>query len=1370
MDSNVVPVELKDPCSSILSTPSIGASNARSVADHLAQIHSVLQHIPSPAEQHFPEPLVKYVVFALFHVFRLLNRFTRPSTRFDFLVEPWLACLQDLLVLPHAYTITVGRSMDDARIVLEALLIMIDGLPIVDDSTRSSPKREDDPRKRKKDRMADDIRLQAVRCLIAFFPLPASNEATTITAATAGVVAPGIESDETSDESMDITEEDTTTTKTTTLSLATRPYPSPTDHLIRQQLLNPEDPRSEAIIGQTIVILLDTGTGTTSVPLRVAGMEAIDRLLNCLGTPSALARWMPGVFAGVTSTMLEKGLMDHHSVPVKALQVMSYLITTVMQGTDGLDGDESPSSQGKTREINADNIRKMMESQAAAASTTRNNSTNSSNNVGNDPPKYGTVAWLQKTQSALRVVFQRIAGLRAHTHWRVRRQFGEFSFSLLQHCHASMGENAQFLLETLIGCSQDTFSDVVAQPARAHLFTLSTLSPGHLELENVAIQVLRSKLLALPRLLHGGGGGGLDEAAKQWAIKTLSGLVLFLGPRVQILIQQQLWETVQPWRTLLAIDRLEDKHHATVATDRQGVLAAVLNEKEQQQQQQHVSVSKAIKEHRRWKAWVQHLSPQNTHRGGSSGELNFGFPRRNYLFLHEQATAEAFQAFLRQLGFSTDIAMWYGELLTGLQQQQGDVEGEALDASTPVSIDLLNQLLLGAAGVGVRHLGEAMLTAEAVLNQDEEQQHQQKDKARKQQQSKQRRHVRRVARDILGDYLEMLSRLDFATETIRQPQQQQPPPPSMSETMAMAHKRGLDGVPKPMTTTAAAAVMGNKVHVQVACLLLEGIATIAVVIGQDFETELIRVLYLLLELLSDPDSEQVRASAEAALNHVAFATGYESIGEMLSENYDYVVQQVSQRIAFISRNPKTPQVLISLIRVVGPRAVAMLEDSVTEIMIALDMQVEESSSTTVAGRVSGGEQASEGLLKALFEITRAMALERSSSPPPPQSSSSAEETRRREKNNMGVTPSRLEDASTDVLRFAKQYQALARIADRDREEKELSKQKKMTPTEIRQYFMDRAAAAKKEKEELMGASEDEGEEEEEEEEGLSGKSPNQHSKPPTTETTPPTKHEALCLRIFHKAGYFLSSSSPRMRVLALEIIKASIPVLRQRPNEFYPAIHDLWGSIMARLRLDPEFFVSLRAIEVITALADHCSDFLKKKLLDDVWPFILQAMRTWTRKVVAKTLPSSSSSSPKPSASAAAYSMFSTPSTNNRQAKKTGATTTGKLFTREHRLQMTTLQSLSKIVRVVQAPVKDIWEVVVLTCEFLDEFRFHVDVQEASVQLIKDLARQHGDPVWLALTETLERDERRVRRFGEGEGGKIGHCIKLLRYLEEQQL
>ncbi|KAG0238092.1 hypothetical protein BGW41_008238 [Actinomortierella wolfii] len=1304
-------MKLKGPCAAILGVPSIGASNARLIADQLNQIHQVLQAIPTPAEQYFPEPLVKYVVFTLFHIFRLLNRFTRRETRFDFLVEPWLACLQDLLILPHAYTIVVGRSIDDARAILEALLIMVDGLPIASDPSTpaSNTSAKGDPRKAKKDRMADDVRLQAVRCLISFIPI--HHPAQPMPDTKSEIVGENMEDEEDG-----------------ALAFITRPVPSPADHLIRQQLLNPEDPRNDAVVGQMIVILLDTGSGAASLQLRVAGMEAIDRLLHCFNTPTALARWMPGVLAGLTGTMLEKGLMDHHSVPVKALQVMSYLITTVLRDKDESGEEPSRNLNGRTKEINADNIRKMMESQGASTSK-HGESTPTSDAAGNvSPPRYGTTAWLQKTRSALKVLFKRITNIRAHTHWRVRREFGEFAFSLLRSCHGAVGDNAQFLLETLIACSQDEFQ-AASQPAKKRLLELTTLSSNR-ELENVGVQVLRGKLLALPRVLH----GPEEETVRLFAIKTLCGLVLYLGERIQILVQQQLWETIQPWLTLLTIDRLDGQH---IAMDRQGVLA-IIQQASVASDVRNVLVSKALKEHQRWNAWIQHL-PKSPGYGGSG----VGFPRKIFRFLYDQAVADTFQSFLRQVGFSTDVAMWYGELLAGIQS---NVDGEVLDESTISSIVLLNQLLLGAAGVGVLQLDEGAIT---ISGEEEE-----KDKARKQQ-KRQRRHVQRIARDILGDYLEILSKLDFSVETI--------PHSAPSTTTNPDVREGHNN---------SNLAVDSKAHIQLACVLLEGIASIAIIVGENFEDELIRVLYPLLELLSDPDSSLVRESAEATLNHIAFVTGYDSIGDLLNENYDYVVQQVSQRIAFISRNPNTPQVLISLIRVVGPRAVAMLEDSVTEIMIALDMQTERQG--PVSSERRGREytdQASEGLLKALCEITRAMALERTSKLSAADKLKEEEEaTKQRNKYEAGmyVMPSRLDEASIDVLRFAKQYRILVNPTDRAKEEEELSKQKKMSPTEIRQYFMDRAAKAKKEKEELLGESDDEDDDDSKDDEESFGK---QKRAAPAAESKelPPTKHEALCLRIFNKAGYFLSSSSPRMRVLSLEIILASIQVLRYRPNEFYPAIHDLWGSIMARLRQDPEFFVSLRAIEVVTALADHCSDFLKKKLLDDVWPFVLQALRVWTRKV-DKVLPSSSTQKTQgTSATSTAHSVFSTPSSNNIGSNKK-ATSTSKLFTREHRLQMTTLQSVSKIVRVIQAPVKDIWEMILLTCEFLDEFRFHVDIQEAAVQLIKDLAQRHGDPVWLALTETIERDERRVKRFGEAEGDKIGHCTKLLHYLEMEQL
>jgi hypothetical protein len=1279
-------------------------------------IHTILTTMPDP-ELHLTTKLIAYIQHSLNHVLLLCQNFMLPEKRFDFLVEAWASCLGFLLRLPDGYAFIMGPNWQYDQMLFNVLFRAIDGLPIKPTQQQQQQQQQQSKaRDTPKDRMPDETRLGALKCLILALPLD--------------TMAPGIlEHDQGYGSSIQDHEEPLDDFGRARI---------PADDKVRGYLL---EARSQPVLAQMIVILLDVAKDASLVALRRAALLGVLKLLKCLETPERISPWIPGISAGLTKAMLERGLKESHVVLTTALDTWTFMVVRVL-GSFGSSRqplqDSSATGAGLSEGLMA-----MFKEQSDRIS-------GSTSPPSRTPEGLGSAAWIKRTDHGLSILFKEIAKLRAHSHWDVRRHFAEMSFRILSECQGALVRKTigsatsslpGFLLETLIGCTQDDFDDV-SLPAKAHLGSLVEEYASQ-ELMDVAKQIVRERLAALSRILH-----GANEAAKQDAIRLAQGLVLFLGRHMEFIVNQQTLVTyLQPWIQVLMVEQL-DQHNMD---ERRGILGVM------------VSGSSAFppgSEEGRWHTWV-------VERKGSGRK--FGFPRRIHLHLREQLTSNAFLGFLRQLGSTTEIDTWSMELTSRLQDAAKAVrENQGWFGASDVSIVLMmNQLLIGASGIGLATLGDLTLQDSSTRKRME------KGSSKASRQRKIQRHVRRAARGVLDEYLVVLmecSQLSLEARTRQELQERSQSAGSAelnsrSKKAILARMFGMDDDEGEELTFEMTGPVeyDHDTDVMLRCLLLEGIASIAVILGgTEFEVELVRVLYILLEHLGDQDSALIRDAAEVALEHVSFVCQYDTVGDLIQANYDYVIQQISQRIAFLSTNPKTPQVLWALIHVVGSPAVSMLEDSVTEIFEALDHWKDQE------------DEVCEGLLKSLCEIVKVMAGSTATNPKETRAGVSGTDP---DLARYATTVSSYSEPSKEVESFAKEYRLLTKGVDDGDDRALQEKLDSMTPEEIKDYFMERAKEAKDDEERLFGEREDttkvDGAEGAEDDENISF-GDLRASMPKQTEASKPeplTKHQALCLRILTKAGYFLTATSPRLRISALEIIHGSIVVLKDRPQDLNPVIHGFWPAIVGRVLRRSElevFFVSLRAIEVITALAENCSDFLGRHLLDDVWPFIVKALRTWA--------PSDSRAKGATIQKSTAGRTAAIGSVQGHRTPRQGKThTQGKVFTREHRLQMTTLISVSKIVRRIRIPVQEIWTMLLLAKEMvLDrDSRLHEDVREAAAEVIRGMAvAGHGDSVYVVLEEAVRGQVGRGREEDADEEEKYGlqACIDILAFMENHAL
>lgn len=1215
----------------------------------------------------------------------------------------------------------MGPNWQYDQMIFNVLFRAIDGLPIKPTQQQQQQQQQSKAKDTPKDRMPDETRLGALKCLILALPLDTT--------------APGIlEHDQGYGSSIQDHEEPLDDFGRARV---------PADDKVRGYLL---EARSQPVLAQMIVVLLDVAKEASLVELRRVALLGVLKLLKCLETPERIAPWIPGISAGLTKAMLERGLKESHVVLTTALDTWTFMVVRVL-GSIG-------SSRQPLQDSSATGAG-LSESLMAMFKEQGDRKSGSTSTTSRTPERYGSAAWIKRTDHGLSTLFQEIAKLRAHSHWDVRRHFAEMAFRILSDCQGALVRKTAgsatssvpgFLLETLIGCTQDDYDDV-SLPAKAHLGSLAEEYASQ-ELADVGKQIVRERLAALSRILH-----GANEAAKQDAIRLAQGLVLFLGRQMESIVNQQtLAIYLQPWTQVLTIEQL-DQHNMD---ERRGILGVV------------ASGSSAFlpgSEEGCWHTWVME-------RKGSGRK--FGFPRRIHLHLREQLTSNAFLEFLRQLGSTTEIDTWSMELTSRLQDAARTVrENQGWFGTSDVStVLMMNQLLIGASGIGLATLGDFALQDSSTRKRKD------KGSSKGSRQRKIQRHVRRAARGALDEYLVVLvecSQLSLEARTRQELQERSRSAGSAelnsrSKKAILARMFGMDeDEGEELTFEETGPVeYDHNTDVMLRCLLLEGIASVAVILGgTEFEVELVRVLYILLEHLGDQDSALIRDAAEVALEHVSFICQYDTVGDLIQANYDYVIQQISQRIAFLSTNPKTPQVLWALIHVVGSPAVTMLEDSVTEIFEALDHWKDQE------------DEVCEGLLKSLCEIVKVM------------TGSVGTNSKGTKAGVSGADPDLAIHATTvlsqtepskEVESFAKKYRLLTKGIDDSDDGALREKLESMTPEQIKDYFMERAKEAKDDEERLFGEREDtykvDDVEGAEDDENISF-GDLRASMPKHAEASKPeplTKHQALCLRILTKAGYFLTATSPRLRISALEIIQGSIVVLKDCPQDLNPVIHGFWPAIVGRVLRRSElevFFVSLRAIEVITTLAENCSDFLGRHLLDDVWPFIVKALRTWTPSTDNKSKGATTQKS-------LAGDRAAIGSGQGLHTPRQGKTyTQGKVFTREHRLQMTTLISVSKITRRIRIPVQEIWTILLLAKEMvLDrDGQLHKDVRAAAAEVIRSMAvAGHGDAVYVVMEEVV-RGQVGEGQISEGredadeeEKHGLQTCIDILAFMETHAL
>ncbi|CAG8437945.1 7515_t:CDS:2 [Diversispora eburnea] len=421
------------------------------------------------------------------------------------------------------------------------------------------------------------------------------------------------------------------------------------------------------------------------------------------------------------------------------------------------------------------------------------------------------------------------------------------------------------------------------------------------------------------------------------------------------------------------------------------------------------------------------------------------------------------------------------------------------------------------------------------------------------------------------------------------------------------------------------------------CLILEGIAYISRIMAMEFRTELNESLYPILEKVGQINS-RIHNTADITLYHISVWCGYSSKKALILENIDYLINVASRKLNNIHLNPQTPLMLTAMIMIVGPPVLPYLDDSIEEIFDALDYHHMNSYLLS-------------SLALVLYSVVRII----SDSCEREQININKDKYIENNNNNVSSTKNLNTRLSEEITEFIENF-SLKKTRTNVQE-------KRATLEEIEQYFLEHHRSKEK-----------------------------SESQEPQDKKPKPTQLQSTCLKIIDKVLPFLSSSSPRIRILILDMMRLSLPVLQSITHELYPLIHRIWPFIVNRLK-DKEQIVILGATRLIQSIASTCGDFFASRVVDNMWPTFQELL---SQQVIRDQ----------------EFLNYE--------------------FSQSHLIKKSILETMKVVIHRVSLSNQILSEIINTMYPFLSK-EIHEDHQNSAIELFKELTYRNSNNAWLIL-------------------------------------
>lgn len=469
--------------------------------------------------------------------------------------------------------------------------------------------------------------------------------------------------------------------------------------------------------------------------------------------------------------------------------------------------------------------------------------------------------WTKSTAEKLSLLLHKVVeSSSVHPHWKVRLELVELVHHLLRNCSQSLVDSFSHLLKALVGLVNDENSEVQSRCNEV----LQGIAEQRIVAQNRALadvlsENLHSLATALPRLMN-----SQDDMGKVSTLSLLLGYLKLLGPKINIVLN--------------SVSHLQRLSKALVQVLELDVTDVKIVEARRSE------------------------PPGPLQQGVQKGRCQ----KKYFRFFTEEKVFQLLQQVCRVLGYYGNLYLLVDHFM-GLYSESGLYRKQAAM--------ILNELVMGAAGVGVDFLQER----EVPLNVDD---------------------LKGSVTSILDEYMDQANwYLVTSVDT------EESSPEQSEQRLGLAVRAGgassdvflLSSEP-PVTTR----TMNSNIW-QI-CIQLEGVGCFAAVLGKEFRLLLLSALYPVLEKAGDR-TLLISETALGTLADICEACGYSSVQCLINENSDYLVNGISLNLRQLAYQPRASQVLDTMLRNSDASLLPLVEDVIQDVLSALDQSYNSQAST-----------------------------------------------------------------------------------------------------------------------------------------------------------------------------------------------------------------------------------------------------------------------------------------------------------------------------------------------------------------------------------------------------------------------------------------
>uniref|UniRef100_A0A3Q2P8W6 TELO2-interacting protein 1 homolog n=1 Tax=Fundulus heteroclitus TaxID=8078 RepID=A0A3Q2P8W6_FUNHE len=492
-----------------------------------------------------------------------------------------------------------------------------------------------------------------------------------------------------------------------------------------------------------------------------------------------------------------------------------------------------------------------------------------------------TPDWVKATAGKLCALLKRIISCTsAHQHWRVRLEMVELADHLLATCSRSLKECAGPLLEALVGAINDDEPRVRAR-CEVALRDVSQRNQSGTSSKNLT-DVLSENLHSLATSLPRLMRTS-DDQKKLFVLNVFLGYLKVLGPLVSVVLN-----------SAAHLDRISKALMQVLELDVMDV---------------------RVVEERSYTDPVESSS-------GSLDSYTCHTHRKQFLYFTDEKIFSVLMEICRTLGYYGNIYLLTDQLLDLYRQSLAYRKQAAM---------VLNELVRGAAGVAVAAQAKCLDGSERRAASQED--------------------LKAAVVSVMEEYTSLnnwhLVTVSEETDDDRQDQQLLSPLRLQSicrSEIISNSASSLQVIPSSPTSPPSSSSTIHQLNSNIwqLCIQLEGVACFAQALRRHFRPLLMTSLYPVLEKAGE-ETLLVSQAALGAMMDISEACGYSSPKELISDNSDYLLNDVSVNLQRLSQHPQAPRVLMVMLAHSDRSLLPLVRDIVQDVLMALDLSYDHSA-------------------------------------------------------------------------------------------------------------------------------------------------------------------------------------------------------------------------------------------------------------------------------------------------------------------------------------------------------------------------------------------------------------------------------------------